>query len=294
MPPPTPWMTRPRSITPIDDASADTSVPTQSSAIVASRTRSLPNMSPSLPAMGVATEALSRYAVRIHPTAVSEVPSSRWIVGRAGTTSDCISAYETPLTTRTARVTLWCWRAFGIADHAGALRRARTRTRSPALRRAASTHAQIVPLSRSPCWRSRLHDGTASDAAQVAATTRRPRAAARRSTPAITTSRRHAVRIADQPRTATPTGRPRAHQRPQRALRRQLVPPLRAEDRRAPGTTAQSSRRCSLTSYSVVVSLHVMAVLAATGCRSARRWRCRTCGAGIPRRSPGSTTSSTA
>ena len=42
--------------------------------------------------IGVATEALSRYAVSTQPTALSEVCSELWISGRAGTTSDCSSA----------------------------------------------------------------------------------------------------------------------------------------------------------------------------------------------------------
>jgi hypothetical protein len=68
-------------------------------------------MSPSLPMIGVATEALSRYAVSTQPTALWEVCSELWISARAGTTSDCRSAYEMPPRARTARMI----RGFGLA-----------------------------------------------------------------------------------------------------------------------------------------------------------------------------------
>ena len=42
--------------------------------------------------IGVATEALSRNAVNIQPTALSDVWSEPWICGRAGTTNDWRSA----------------------------------------------------------------------------------------------------------------------------------------------------------------------------------------------------------
>jgi hypothetical protein len=54
--------------------------------------------------IGVATDALSRNAVNTQPTALSDVWSDPWIWGRAGTTSDCRSAYEMPPTERTARM----------------------------------------------------------------------------------------------------------------------------------------------------------------------------------------------
>ena len=92
MPPPAPWMTRPRIISHSEEAIAEISVPNASiSSTIISR-RSLPYMSPSRPMIGVATEALSRYAVSTQPTALSDVWRELWISGRAGTTSDCRSA----------------------------------------------------------------------------------------------------------------------------------------------------------------------------------------------------------
>ena len=58
--PPMPWMPRPTSIGPIDVESAEMTVPTASARSTTTSTRSLPNMSPSRPAIGVATEAVSR------------------------------------------------------------------------------------------------------------------------------------------------------------------------------------------------------------------------------------------
>ena len=58
--PPMPWMPRPTSIGPIDVESAEITVPSASATSTITSTRSLPNMSPSRPAMGVATEAVSR------------------------------------------------------------------------------------------------------------------------------------------------------------------------------------------------------------------------------------------
>jgi hypothetical protein len=39
--------------------------------------------------IGVATEALKRYAVSTQPTALSDVCREFWISGSAGTTNDC-------------------------------------------------------------------------------------------------------------------------------------------------------------------------------------------------------------
>ena len=54
--------------------------------------RSLPNMSPSRPRIGVAIEALSRYTVSTQVTCVGVAPSSCWISGSAGATIVCSSA----------------------------------------------------------------------------------------------------------------------------------------------------------------------------------------------------------
>jgi hypothetical protein len=64
---------RPTIITDKEVASAETSVPAESSTRTISSMRSLPCMSPSRPMMGVATDALSRYAVRTQLTESSEV-----------------------------------------------------------------------------------------------------------------------------------------------------------------------------------------------------------------------------
>ena len=64
--PPAPWITRATIITPIEVASAASSVPNPSTIRTTTIVRFLPYMSPSRPAIGVTTEALSRYAVRIH------------------------------------------------------------------------------------------------------------------------------------------------------------------------------------------------------------------------------------
>ena len=63
-------------------------------------------MSPSLPATGVKTDALRRYAVKIHATPAGVVWRSCWIVSSAGATSDCSSAYATAATASSANVTL--------------------------------------------------------------------------------------------------------------------------------------------------------------------------------------------
>ena len=105
MPPPAPCTTRPAIITLIDEASAETSVPRARMTRMISRTRSLPYMSPRRPMIGVATDALRRYAVSIQLTAVSDVCSDRRMSGSAGSTSDCIKAYDIPAATSTANVT---------------------------------------------------------------------------------------------------------------------------------------------------------------------------------------------
>ena len=60
MAPPQPWMTRAAIITSMFVASAASSVPSPRIASAATSVRSLPNMSPSLPTIGVSTDALSR------------------------------------------------------------------------------------------------------------------------------------------------------------------------------------------------------------------------------------------
>ena len=66
--------------------------------------RCLPNMSPSRPAIGVTTDALSRKAVSSQVTLVVDVCTARWISGRAGSTSDCSSEYDSAPSAITAKV----------------------------------------------------------------------------------------------------------------------------------------------------------------------------------------------
>lgn len=58
--PPRPWSTRAAIITPIELVSAATSDPAESAASTTTSIRSFPNMSPSRPSTGVATDALRR------------------------------------------------------------------------------------------------------------------------------------------------------------------------------------------------------------------------------------------
>ena len=99
-------MTRATIITPIDVASAASAVPAASTTSTATSTRFLPYMSPSRPAIGVTTEAESRYALRIQAAPVVVVFRSSWIVSSAGATSDCSSAYETAAAASRVKVTL--------------------------------------------------------------------------------------------------------------------------------------------------------------------------------------------
>ena len=68
IPPPAPWITRATIMTATDGASAAISEPTASATSVATKTRSLPIMSPVRPRIGVMIDADSRYAVRTHVT----------------------------------------------------------------------------------------------------------------------------------------------------------------------------------------------------------------------------------
>ena len=106
MPPPSPWMTRPTTSGASVVATALTNVPIATAVSAITRTRFLPNMSPSRPRIGVATDALSRNAVRTQVTAVVEVPRSVWISRRAGATRDCDTARASPPSARKMNVTL--------------------------------------------------------------------------------------------------------------------------------------------------------------------------------------------
>ena len=106
IPPAAPWITRPTSIRGSEVETAEMTAPTESSASTIIKRRSLPYMSPSRPIRGVATDALRRYDVNTQLTEFSEVCNACWISGRAGATSDCSSAYETPATASSAKVML--------------------------------------------------------------------------------------------------------------------------------------------------------------------------------------------
>ena len=58
--PPTPWIARPAISIPIECDSAATSDPSPKTSSVMTSSRSLPNMSPRRPTIGVATDAVSR------------------------------------------------------------------------------------------------------------------------------------------------------------------------------------------------------------------------------------------
>ena len=81
-------------------------MPTASTNSIKTSTRFLPNMSPSRPATGVITDALIRYALRIHAAPAVVVFRSCWMVSSAGATIDCISAYAIAPSARSAKVTL--------------------------------------------------------------------------------------------------------------------------------------------------------------------------------------------
>src|SRR5215472_162267 len=105
IPPARPWITRATIITPIEGASAAISDPTASATSVATKTRSLPYMSPTRPRIGVAIEADNRYAVSTQVTAACDVCSSCCTVVSTGITSDCSSANAPTPAASTANVT---------------------------------------------------------------------------------------------------------------------------------------------------------------------------------------------
>ena len=74
------------------------------------RKRSLPNMSPSLPKIGVAIEATSRYAVTIQAIPLADAPSSFCISPSAGMTVVWASTKPSVPTPRMASVRPGAWR----------------------------------------------------------------------------------------------------------------------------------------------------------------------------------------
>src|SRR6266566_3195478 len=102
--PPRPWIVRATIINGRVVTPAASNDPAARPVRVTTSTRFLPYMSPSRPAIGVTTDAASRYAVKIHATPEVEVWRSCWSTGRAGTTSDWSSAYAAPPSARTPRI----------------------------------------------------------------------------------------------------------------------------------------------------------------------------------------------
>src|SRR4051794_31979796 len=90
-PPAAPCSTRPAITTSMLGASALMTAPAAKMSMTAVRTRPLPKRSPSLPAIGVVIEALSRKPVSSHDTADCEASNSFASAGSAGTTSVWLS-----------------------------------------------------------------------------------------------------------------------------------------------------------------------------------------------------------
>src|SRR5436190_14643656 len=89
---PRPWKARKKISTQMFQAAAAPAQPTKNSASEITSSRSLPYWSPSLPRIGVDTEATSSSAVSTQVTQVVVVCSSRCNVGSAGITNVCCSA----------------------------------------------------------------------------------------------------------------------------------------------------------------------------------------------------------
>ena len=87
-------------------ASAQPMQPRRKTLRLITSSRSLPYWSPSLPRIGVATDATSRKTVSTHVAQVVVVSSSRWSTGSAGTTIVCWNANAIPASVNAARVTL--------------------------------------------------------------------------------------------------------------------------------------------------------------------------------------------
>ena len=84
-----PWITRAITRTTMFVARAARIEPTATNPRATSIIRALPNMSPSRPRIGVATDEQTRKAVNTQAAPVCEVCMCRWITGSTGTTSPC-------------------------------------------------------------------------------------------------------------------------------------------------------------------------------------------------------------
>ncbi len=101
-----PCSARPTTISPSPSLSAQTTEPIANAPSEIARKRSLPNMSPSRPSTGVATDAARKYALIIQT--ISLVPTSKasCIAVSAGMTVVCASANASAPIARIASVTL--------------------------------------------------------------------------------------------------------------------------------------------------------------------------------------------
>ncbi len=97
---PRPCTARPAISSPMDGASAQSSVPRANNARLISSSRRFPNMSPRRPSSPVATDADSRNALSTQVAVVVGAASSRWMSGSAGTTIVCINENDNTATSR--------------------------------------------------------------------------------------------------------------------------------------------------------------------------------------------------
>jgi hypothetical protein len=94
-----PWIARPAIRTSIECESAQTSEPSAKTESAITSMRSLPNMSPSRPTIGVETDAVSRKPVSTKVTVVVEVPNSSFSLYREVRPRDlrtCVRALGKP------------------------------------------------------------------------------------------------------------------------------------------------------------------------------------------------------
>ena len=104
--PPAPARARKPISEPMFQANAPPTVPIRKIESATTSIRSLPCWSPSLPRIGVATDADSRNTVRTHVAHAGLVSNSCWNVGSAGKTIVCCSANAVPAIVRIASVRL--------------------------------------------------------------------------------------------------------------------------------------------------------------------------------------------
>ena len=169
-------------------------------------TRSLPNMSPSRPTIGVAIEAVSRKAVSTQVTSVAEVPRSFWIAGSAGATIVCVSAKASARQRRGRRASGCSAGARGTGVTASSIRVARRRRSTAASRRSCAVREAAMRL-RAVSISARLRSSALSPAgvSEIRTQRRSWSAGERSTTPARSSasSMRVAVGCAIPPATAS-------------------------------------------------------------------------------------------